>query len=57
MQIQRAALRALLPGRFALVHAHGVAAAMQDQRSGQASGACADDGDAGRGLHGAIQGS
>jgi hypothetical protein len=55
VQIQRTALRALLPGCFALVHAHAVTAAMQDERSGQASGACADDGDAGRVLHGAIQ--
>ncbi|MDP4307507.1 hypothetical protein Q7W57_03790 [Stenotrophomonas geniculata] len=54
MQIQRATLLALLPGCFALVHAHAVTAAMQDERSGQTSGACANDGDAGRVLHGAI---
>ena len=28
---------------------------MQDERSGEASGACADDGNTGRVLHGAIQ--
>lgn len=55
VQIQRAALCALLPGCFALVHAHAVTAAMQDERSGEASGACADDGNTGRVLHGAIQ--
>ncbi|WP_429621433.1 hypothetical protein [Stenotrophomonas sp. AN71] len=53
MQIQRPALGALLPGRFALVHAHTVAAPMQDERSGQAGGTSADDGDTGMLQHGA----
>ncbi|MNM50115.1 hypothetical protein D3C81_611370 [compost metagenome] len=51
VQIQRAALGALLPRRLALVHAHAVAAAMQDECGGQAGGASADDGDTWRVRH------